>query len=67
MVVITPKMNILQIPIIDKYFVPPSDPAAQNRGTEFAAGKGLLSPRREVGIDFPNLSLEPEAPSVLVM
>lgn len=62
MVVITPKMNLLQVPIIDKYFVPPSDPAAQNRGTSFAAGKGLLSPRREVA---PRL--EPEMPAVLVM
>ncbi|KII93759.1 hypothetical protein PLICRDRAFT_35984 [Plicaturopsis crispa FD-325 SS-3] len=45
MVIITPKMNILQIPIIDKFYVPPSDPAALERGTSFAAGKGLLSPR----------------------
>lgn len=55
MVVITPKMNLLQIPIVDKYYVPPSDPAAQNRGTDFAAGKGLLSPRREL----PRLDAEP--------
>ncbi|CCL99030.1 uncharacterized protein FIBRA_01039 [Fibroporia radiculosa] len=48
MVVITPKMNLLQFPIVDKYYVPPSDPAALNRGTEFAASKGFLSPRREV-------------------
>ncbi|KAH7925210.1 N-terminal nucleophile aminohydrolase [Leucogyrophana mollusca] len=46
MVVITPKMNLLQIPIIDKFYVPPSDPASLNRGTDFAAAKGLLSPRR---------------------
>lgn len=46
MVIITPKMNLLQIPIVDKYYVPPSDPAALNRGTDFAAAKGLLSPRR---------------------
>ncbi|KAI0695169.1 nucleophile aminohydrolase [Cytidiella melzeri] len=59
MVVITPKMNLLQIPIIDKYFVPPSDPAALNRGTDFAAGKGLLSPRRDV-----NSRSESEAPPV---
>ena len=45
MVVITPKMNLLQIPIMDKYYVPPSDPAALARGTSFAAAKGLLSPR----------------------
>ncbi|EKM61102.1 uncharacterized protein PHACADRAFT_134287 [Phanerochaete carnosa HHB-10118-sp] len=48
MVVITPKMNLLQIPIIDKYYVTPSDPSAQHRGTDFAAAKGLLSPRREL-------------------
>ncbi|KAH7916400.1 N-terminal nucleophile aminohydrolase [Hygrophoropsis aurantiaca] len=46
MAVITPKMNLLQIPIIDKFYVPPSDPASLNRGTDFAAAKGLLSPRR---------------------
>ena len=44
MVVITPKMNLLQIPIVDKYYVPPSDPAALNRGTDFATLKGFLSP-----------------------
>lgn len=49
MVVITPKMNLLQIPIVDKFYVPPSDPAFHNRGTTFAAEKGLLSPRRAVG------------------
>jgi glutamine amidotransferase len=46
MVVITPKMNLLQIPIVDKFYVSPSDPAALNRDTDFAAGKGLLSPRK---------------------
>jgi len=46
MAVITPKMNLLQIPIIDKFYVSPSDPAALNRGTDFAAAKGLLSPRK---------------------
>lgn len=45
MVVITPKMNLLLIPIIDKYYVPPSDPAALERTTEFAQEKGLLNPR----------------------
>lgn len=50
MVVITPKMNILQIPIRDKYYVPPSDPAALSRDKEFAAAKGFLSPRREVSV-----------------
>ncbi|KAI6162151.1 N-terminal nucleophile aminohydrolase [Pisolithus thermaeus] len=48
MVVITPKMNFLQIPIIDKFYVSPSDPAALNRGTDFAAAKGLLSPRNSL-------------------
>jgi hypothetical protein len=46
MVVITPKMNLLQIPIIDKFYVPPSDPAALERTTEFAQEKGLLNPRK---------------------
>ncbi|KAH8835298.1 N-terminal nucleophile aminohydrolase [Flagelloscypha sp. PMI_526] len=44
MVVITPKMNLLQIPIVDKFYVRPSDPDAQSRRTEFAQEKGLLSP-----------------------
>jgi len=46
MVVITPKMNLLQIPIIDKFYVPPSDPASLTRDTEFAQEKGLLNPRQ---------------------
>lgn len=46
MVVVTPKMNLLQIPIIDKYYVPPSDPASHTRGTEFAEEKGLLNPHQ---------------------
>jgi hypothetical protein len=45
MVVITPKMNLLQIPIIDEFYVPPSDPAAHLRATSFVEGKGLLSGR----------------------
>ncbi|KAH9950397.1 N-terminal nucleophile aminohydrolase [Amylocystis lapponica] len=48
MAVITPKMNFLQYPIIDKYYVPHSDPAALHRDTDFAAAKGFLSPRRDV-------------------
>jgi len=43
MIVITPKMNLLQIPIIDKYYVPPSDPASLARTAEFAREKGLLA------------------------
>ncbi|KAI0048371.1 N-terminal nucleophile aminohydrolase [Auriscalpium vulgare] len=45
MIVITPKMNVLLIPIVDKFYVPPSDPAAQSRGIDLAAAKGLLAPR----------------------
>jgi glutamine amidotransferase len=45
MVVVTPKMNLLQIPIIDKFYVPPSDPASLTRTIEFAREKGLLVPR----------------------
>lgn len=48
MVVITPKMNLLQIPIIDQYYVPPSDPNAFARATEFAQEKGLLNPRMNI-------------------
>ena len=43
MIVLTPKMNVLLIPIIDKFYAYPSDPEAQNRGTDFAAAKGLLT------------------------
>ncbi|EJD04100.1 N-terminal nucleophile aminohydrolase [Fomitiporia mediterranea MF3/22] len=46
MIVVTPKMNLLQIPIVDEFYVPPSDPASLNRTTSFAEGKGLLNPRR---------------------
>jgi hypothetical protein len=45
MVVITPKMNLLQIPIIDEFYVPPSDPSGLTRDSEFAQEKGLLNPR----------------------
>jgi glutamine amidotransferase len=55
MVVITPKvslgvahrfgnnnqMNLLQIPIIDEYWVPPQDPASHNRTTDFAISMGF--------------------------
>ncbi|KDQ63556.1 hypothetical protein JAAARDRAFT_29577 [Jaapia argillacea MUCL 33604] len=55
--VITPKMNLLQIPIIDEFYVPPSDPEYRGRGTTFAAEKGFLSPRRAIGAMYA-----PEAP-----
>nr|GAT57589.1 predicted protein [Mycena chlorophos] len=41
MVVITPRFNVLQIPIIDKH----SAPASAVRGTDFAHEKGFLNPR----------------------
>ena len=50
MIVLTPKMNVLLIPIIDKFYVHPSDPESQNRGTDFAAAKGLFTERWEVNI-----------------
>jgi len=45
MLVITPKMNVLQIPIRDEFFVRPTDPASRARSTTFASEKGFLSPR----------------------
>ncbi|CAL1695673.1 unnamed protein product [Somion occarium] len=48
MVVVTPKMNLLQVPIIDNYYVQPSDPEYGGRGIDFAAAKGFLSSRRDV-------------------
>lgn len=42
---VTPKMNLLQIPIVDEFHVPPSDPQAGKRRVEFAANKGLFSPK----------------------
>lgn len=51
MAVITPKMNLLQIPIIDQFYVPPSDPGAFSRATEFAQEKGLLNPRKTMTVD----------------
>ncbi|KIR58710.1 hypothetical protein I312_102825 [Cryptococcus bacillisporus CA1280] len=40
MMVITPKMNLLQIPIIDEYWVPPQDPASLTRSRDFAIKRG---------------------------
>jgi glutamine amidotransferase len=42
MLVVTPKMNLLQIPIVDEFHVPP---LANTRAVEFAATKGLLNPK----------------------
>jgi len=50
MIVLTPKMNVLLIPIIDKFYVHPSDPESQNRATEFAAAKGLFTERWPVEV-----------------
>jgi hypothetical protein len=47
MAIITPKMNMLQIPIEDEFYVPPSDPASLHRTNEFAREKGLLNPPPE--------------------
>ncbi|KAF9651884.1 glutamine amidotransferase [Thelephora ganbajun] len=48
MIVLTPKMNVLLMPIIDKFYVHPSDPESQNRGTDFAAAKGFFTERWQV-------------------
>lgn len=50
MIILTPKMNVLLIPIMDKFYVHPADPESQNRGTDFAAAKGLFSERWQVNI-----------------
>lgn len=34
-------MNLLQIPIIDEYWVAPQDPASYNRSTDFAISMGF--------------------------
>ncbi|KAK0436646.1 N-terminal nucleophile aminohydrolase, partial [Desarmillaria tabescens] len=47
MVVITPKMNLLRIPITEQFYVAPSDPNSA-RTVEFAREKGLLTPRNEL-------------------
>lgn len=33
-------MNLLQIPIIDEYWVPPQDPASLTRSRDFAIKRG---------------------------
>ncbi|KZO96309.1 glutamine amidotransferase [Calocera viscosa TUFC12733] len=45
LIVITPKMNLLQIPIVDEFHVPPADAVLHKRATSFVEEKGLLSPR----------------------
>jgi hypothetical protein len=44
------KMNILQIPIVDEFHVPASDPASTKRDAGFAAEKGLWNPRKSVKV-----------------
>jgi glutamine amidotransferase len=51
MLVVTPKMNILQIPIVDEYWVAQGDKDAHKRSTDYAVEMGfgmftvpLLSP-----------------------
>jgi glutamine amidotransferase len=41
MIVITPKNNLLQIPIMDEYWVKPQDPEAGSRSTDFAISMGF--------------------------
>ncbi|KAL1748448.1 nucleophile aminohydrolase [Schizophyllum fasciatum] len=50
MIVITPKMNVLQIPIIDKYYVQPSHPDAALRNSDFAHEKGYLNPHQSAAV-----------------
>jgi hypothetical protein len=45
MVIITPKMNFLQMPIVDKYYVPPHELGAAPRDPDFAAAEGFLNRR----------------------
>lgn len=40
-------MNVLQIPIIDEYWVPPKDPAASARSRDFAISLGFGESRVE--------------------
>ena len=62
MVVITPKMNLLQIPIKDKYYASPSDPLT--RATEFAEEKGLLVPQVRKMFSTSEPSIEECLPKV---
>lgn len=67
MIILTPKMNVLLIPIIDKFYVHPSDPESQNRGTDFAAAKGLFTERWQVDdpvIPAPNSTTLQQVPPV---
>ena len=62
MIVITPKMNFLQIPIIDEYYNYPLDPREPNRDKNFVLERGLLSSRGGLEVDMQamqNDSLEP--------
>ena len=67
MLVITPKMNVLQIPIVDEFHVPSSDPASRARTTAFASEKGFLSPRppEPNGDAKKKATLEPVPPVAL--
>ncbi|KIY50455.1 N-terminal nucleophile aminohydrolase [Fistulina hepatica ATCC 64428] len=75
MVVITPKMNFLQIPIKDEFYVPLSDPDALARDTLFAQERGLLIPHNARGttdatrqpLDRYGVSLKATIPIVCVV
>jgi predicted glutamine amidotransferase len=52
MIVVTPKMNVLQIPIKDEFYVAPSEQASHKRTAGLAAEKGLFHPRAPVQSGF---------------
>jgi len=56
LVVITPRFNLLQIPIIDKFSAP-----GAVRGIEFAQEKGLLNPRKALS-SLVNIPVSPSTP-----
>ncbi|KAJ7169837.1 N-terminal nucleophile aminohydrolase [Mycena filopes] len=56
LVVITPRFNLLQIPIIDKFSAP-----GTTRGIEFAQEKGLLNPRKALS-SLVNIPVGPSSP-----
>ena len=41
-------MNVLQIPIIDEYWVPTQDPASSGRSKDFAIEKGFGECKPEI-------------------
>ena len=62
MIVITPKMNFLQIPIVDEYYNYPLDPSAPNRDKNFVLERGLLSSRG--GLEAQMQAMQAEEPAI---